>query len=389
MVASQTKIKHIAIIAGETSGDILGSRLIASLKQLNPDMCFEGIGGKEMSEQGCHCLYPMEKLAVMGFTEVIKRLPELLIIRHQLIKRWKQTKPDLVIGIDAPDFNLKLEEKLHQAGIKVVHYVSPSVWAWRSKRVKKMKGNLDLMLTLFPFEADFYRQHDIPVEFVGHPLADEIPLKSDQKTARQALSLPINGTVLAILPGSRYSEIQYLAHDFIQAADQLHQENPALIFVTPMTNNLLAQKFLQVRDKVAPDLGIKMVMGDSRQVMAAADCILMASGTATLEGMFVGRPMVAAGKLSLITAWLVRNLFGLNVDYYSLPNNLAKEALVTELIQEDVSINNLVISVRNMFNMNKERERYILERFSSLHKELRKNASKTAAKVLTEKFNLI
>ncbi len=381
-------IKHIAIIAGETSGDILGSRLIASLKKLNPDMKFEGIGGKEMEAQGCDCLYPMEKLAVMGFTEVIKRLPELLGIRRNLIKRWLKSKPDLVIGIDAPDFNLKLEAKLHKAGIKVAHYVSPSVWAWRSKRVKKMHGNLDLMLTLFPFEADFYHRHDIPVAFVGHPLADEIPLISDQQPARKALGLRAHSKILAVLPGSRASEIKYLAGDFIQTAQQLQLENPDLVCLAPMVNEKLASKFTQLCNDVAPDLDITIVRGESRQVMAAADVILLASGTAVLEGMFVGRPMVAAGKLSPVTVWLIRKFGSLNVTYYTLPNNLANDELVPEFIQEDVSVYNLVVAVKQMLNLDTEKRKHLLQQFNTLHRQLRKNASDTAARTLVEKFNL-
>ncbi len=381
-------IKYIAIIAGETSGDILGSRLIASLKKLNPDLQFEGIGGKEMEAQGCHCLYPMEKLAVMGFTEVIKRLPELLAIRRDLINRWLKSKPDLVIGIDAPDFNLKLEARLHQAGIKVAHYVSPSVWAWRSKRVKKMQGNLDLMLTLFPFEADFYHQHSIPVAFVGHPLADEIPLISDQQPARKSLGLPAHSKILAILPGSRSSEIKYLAGDFIQAALQLQSENSELICVAPMVNEKLESRFTELCKALAPKLNIKVIRGQSRQVMAAADVILTASGTAVLEGMFVGRPMVAAGKLSPVTVWLIRKFGSLNITYYTLPNNLANAELVPEFIQEDVSVDNIVTAVKQMLNLDTEKRNHLLERFSKLHQQLRKNASDTAARTLVEKFNL-
>ena len=381
-------IRHVAIIAGETSGDILGSRLITSLKSLNPDIQFEGIGGKEMAEQGCTCLYPMEKLAVMGFTEVIKRLPELLSIRRKLISRWLVSKPDLVIGIDAPDFNLKLEAKLHQSGIKVAHYVSPSVWAWRSKRVKKMQGHLDLMLTLFPFEADFYRKHAIPVEFVGHPLADEIPLLSDQQPARKLLGLPANHKVLAILPGSRGSEIKYLADDFIYTAQRLQQADPELVFITPMVNEKLKSAFTQRYKKLAPELNIKIILGNSRQVMAAADVILMASGTAVLEGMFVGRPMVAAGKLSALTVWLIRKFGSLNVKFYTLPNNLAQEELVPELIQEDVNVDNMTTAVQRMLNLSTQERNELLQKFRFLHKQLRRKASQAAAMALFEKFDL-
>ncbi len=382
-------IKRVAIIAGETSGDILGSRLIASLKALNPEIQFEGIGGKEMHEQGCDCLYPMEKLAVMGFTEVIARLPELLKIRKTLINRWLDNKPDLVIGIDAPDFNLKLETILHQAGIPVAHYVSPSVWAWRSKRVQKMKGNLDLMLTLFPFEADFYRQHDIPVEFVGHPLADEVPLLSDKQPARKQLGLSAHEKILAILPGSRASEIKYLAPHFIKVAQHLQKEDPELRCVAPMVNDKIDKTFRQQCKVLAPSLVITIIKGESRKVMAASDAILMASGTAVLEGMFVGRPMVAAGKLSPITVWLVRTFGGLNVTYYTLPNNLANEELVAEFIQEDVSVDNILPAVKKMLYLDSQEKAGLLVKFNVLHQRLRKNASVTVAKVLAEKFALI
>ncbi len=381
-------IKHIAIIAGETSGDILGSRLMAALKQLNPELQFEGIGGKEMAGQGCRCLYPMEKLAVMGFTEVLRRLPELLGIRRSLIRRWLANKPDLVIGIDAPDFNLKLESRLHQAGIPVAHYVSPSVWAWRSKRVDKMKGNLDLMLTLFPFEADFYRQHAIPVAFVGHPLADEIPLISNQQQARKTLGIAPDATVLAILPGSRHSEIRYLADDFLLTARRLCAENSNLVLVAPMVNESLHQAFAERCKLLAPALNIQLVAGQSRQVMAAADVILMASGTAVLEGMFVGRPMVAAGKLSALSVWLIRRFAGLNVTYYTLPNNLANQELVPEFIQEAVTVDNLTAAVRKMLHLSGEEKQLLEQRFTELHQCLRKNASVSAAKVLAEKFDL-
>ena len=282
-------MKSIAIIAGEASGDILGSRLITALKQHIPDLHVEGIGGAEMQKAGCDCLYPMEKLAVMGFIEPLGRLPELLRIRRTLIKRWTQQPPDLVIGIDAPDFNLHLEAKLHQAGLNTVHYVSPSVWAWRAKRVKKMQGNIDLMLTLFPFEVEFYRQHDIPAECVGHPLADEIPLTTDSIQARKKLGLPEDANILAILPGSRSGEIQRLAPDFIAAAKALKHQHPELLFVSPMINDKIKQEYKQICQEIAPDLPITLINRESRTVMAASDIILMASGTAVLEGLFVGR----------------------------------------------------------------------------------------------------
>jgi len=378
--------KRVAIVAGEKSGDILGARLIQALNAQHPDLCFEGIGGEEMLAQGFESFFPLERLSVMGFTEVIRRLPELLMIRRKLIQHWLKSPPDLFIGIDAPDFNLKLEARLHQANIKTVHYVSPSIWAWRQKRVHNIKGNLDLMLTLFPFEAAFYEKHSVPVAFTGHPLADEVPLKSNQLEARQQLQIAPSGKVLAVLPGSRGSELKYLAEPFINALQRLQHKYPDLVLVSPMVSDKLSQRFQQQCIDYAPELRITLIKGQSRVVMTAADYILMASGTAVLEGMFVGRPMVAAGKLSAITVKIIR-LFGmLNTTYYTLPNNLANEMLVTELIQEDVTVDKLVASVEDLFSLSNERKRYLLTKFTALHEALRQDASKTAADILTQKF---
>jgi len=349
-------------------------------------LCFEGIGGEEMQAQGFESFFPMERLSVMGFTEVIRRLPELLMIRRKLIQRWLKSPPDLFIGIDAPDFNLKLEACLHQAKIKTVHYVSPSIWAWRQKRVHKIKGNLDLMLTLFPFEAAFYEKHDVPVAFTGHPLADEVPLESNQHEARQQLQIAPNSKVLAVLPGSRGSELKYLAEPFINALQHLQHKYPDLVLVSPMVSDKLSQYFQQQCAHYAPELNITLIKGQSRVVMTAADYILMASGTAVLEGMFIGRPMVAAGKLSAITVKIIR-LFGmLNTTYYTLPNNLANEELVTELIQEDVTVDKLVDSLESLFALSNERKCYLLTKFTVLHEALRQDASKAAADILTQKF---
>ena len=290
-------MKTIAIIAGEVSGDILGSRLIKALKQHYPNAQFEGIGGAEMQQQACHCLYPMERLSVMGFTEVLSRLFELLSIRKNLLQRWTKNPPDLMIGIDAPDFNLPLEAKLHALGIPTVHYVSPSIWAWRENRVKKMQGNIDLMLTLFPFEVDFYKKHQINAHFVGHPLADEIPLQIDQQAARESLDLPLNKPILAILPGSRSGEISRLSPAFLQAVEIIQQKYPELILVSPMINPKIRQQFESIQQELSPQLKLQLIDGQSRTLMMAADTLLMASGTAVLEGMLVGRPMLAACKV--------------------------------------------------------------------------------------------
>jgi len=388
---------HIAIVTGEASGDILGSRLIKALYQHNPDIVFEGIAGKEMIAAGCTALYPMEKLAVMGFSEVLPRLRELLSIRKTLIKRWQRNPPDLFVGIDAPDFNLKLEASLHKKGIKTAHYVSPSLWAWRENRVKKIKGNLDQMLTLFPFEVDFYKKHHIPAIFVGHPLADEIPLSTNQAThqathqatnqqaAKKILALK-NAYTLAILPGSRSGEIKRLAPDFLKALTQLHKKHPDWQFIVPLINPQIRQQFEILLQQNAPQLPLKLIDSNSRTVMTAADQILMASGTAVLEGMLINRPMIAAYRVAPLTAFIIRSFKMIKSRYYTLPNNLCNEALVPELIQEQVTVKNIVQAVEKQFTQSQQTREYCKQRFNEIHLQLRKNASQQAAEVL---FKLI
>ena len=370
-------MKKIAIVAGEVSGDILGSRLITSLKKQLPDLEFEGIGGAEMQQAGCKSLHPMERLSVMGFSEVLPRLFELLSLRKSLIKRWTETKPDLIIGIDAPSFTLGLEAKLHEVGIPTVHYVSPSIWAWREGRVKKMVGNIDLMLTLFPFEVDFYKKHGINAAFVGHPLADEIPLNTNKKAARQELSLPEEETILAILPGSRNGEIKRLGLIFLQAAEQLQHKYPRLKLISPMVNKKTRLQFEEIRNNNTPKLAIDIIEGNSRKVMEAADIILLASGTAALEGMLLGRPMVAAYKMSPITVSILRWFKLLKVKNFTLPNNLAGETLVPELMQEDATVKNIVAELTTL--LEESENSYREQRFTEIHKQLQQNASDTAA----------
>ncbi len=374
---------HIAIVAGEASGDILGSRLIIAMLQQNPDLKFEGIAGAEMVASGCHALYPMEKLAVMGFSEVLPKLREILSIRKALLQRWQQNPPDLFIGIDAPDFNLKLEALLHKKGIKTAHYVSPSVWAWRAGRVKKIKGNIDQMLTLFPFEVDFYKKHQIPATFVGHPLADEIPLQTDQQAAKKQLGLADAKHTLAILPGSRSGEIKRIAPDFLQALKQLHQHHPDWQFVVPLINAKIRQQFEALIEQIAPLLPITLIQSQSRTVMTAADQILMASGTAVLEGMLINRPMIAAYRVTASTAFIIRTFKMIKSKYYTLPNNLCDEYLVPELIQEQVTADNICTEIEKQFQQSQQQRDYCYKRFHEIHLELRKKASQRAAEVLT------
>lgn len=373
---------RIAIVAGEASGDMLGSRLITALLQHNPNLLFEGIAGTEMVAAGCHALYPMEKLAVMGFSEILPRLREILSIRHALLQRWQQNPPDLFIGIDAPDFNLKLEALLHKKGIKTAHYVSPSVWAWRASRVKKIKGNIDQMLTLFPFEVDFYKKYHIPATFVGHPLADEIPLQTDQQAARKQLQLNDAKHTLAVLPGSRSGEIKRLAPDFLQALKQLHEHHPDWQFIVPLINSNIRQQFETLLKQIAPLLPIILIDEQSRKVMSAADQILMASGTAVLEGMLINRPMIAAYRVTASTAFIIRTFKMIKSKYYTLPNNLCNEYLVPELIQEQVTADNICKEIEKQFQQSQQQRDYCHQRFHHVHLKLRQKASQRAAEVL-------
>lgn len=372
----------VAIIAGEVSGDILGARLIDALKAKYPDATFEGIGGREMQAQGLTALFDMERLSVMGFTEVLGRFRELWNIRKTLLNRWLETPPDLFVGIDAPDFNIWLEKRLHAKNIPAVHYVSPSIWAWRQSRVKKFVGNLDLMLALFPFEVDFYRQYKVPAEFVGHPLADEVPLHNDPIEARQRLLLPADPFILGVLPGSRLGEIQRIGPDFLQALVTLHKSHPDWVFVTPLATEKVAESFKALHQEYAPQVPIHYIDGQSREVMAASDQILMASGTAVLEGMLVGRPMVAAYRVAAFTGWLIQRLGMIKSAYYTLPNNLANENLVPELIQQELTVKAVIDAVETQFSESDDEKAYRLKRFNEIHQTLRQNASVQAVKAI-------
>lgn len=379
-------MQRIAIVAGEASGDLLAARLILALKALKPDLVFEGIAGPEMQAAGCMSLFPMEKLSVMGLVEVLKDLPALLSIRKQLKERWLATPPDLFIGVDAPDFNLPLAAKLHAEGIPTVHYVSPSIWAWREKRVKKIQGKIDLMLTLFPFEVDFYKKHQVAAQFVGHPLADELQFNASAQEARQQLGLDLAKPVLGVLPGSRTKEVQALGAVFLQTAQVLKAKYPDLQLVIPTVRADLKAQLQTIQQTVAPDLAITYLDGQSRLLMQASDYLLMASGTAVLEGMLAGRLMVAAYKVSPLTWWLVQTFKLAKVKHVTLPNNLAGEELVPELLQDRATCTELVSALEGLVQLPVERRQYIFQRFQALHKQLHCDASANAAQAIIERF---
>ena len=371
----------ISLVAGETSGDMLGAGLLKELKKTVPELQALGVAGPLMQAQGCRTLYDMERLAVMGFVEPLKRLPELIKMRKALLKKIIDFNPDVFIGIDAPAFNTGLELQLKKAGIKVVHYVSPSIWAWRKNRIHKIKRAVDLMLTLLPFENAIYDQHEVKNCFVGHPLADEIPLEVNQKEARTQLGLHNDKRLIAMLPGSRRSEIQLLTQPFLEAAKRCYQADKGLAFVVPMVDEAKKRLFLEACDLIAPELPVTVVIGQSRIAMAASDVVLLSSGTATLEAMLLGRPMVVAYKLKSFNHMIAKRLVKLTS--FSLPNLLAGEALVPEYIQDKVVASDLCVSLMHYLTTPKAVLR-LQQQFSECHLQLRQNANQKAAQAVLD-----
>ncbi|WPP45855.1 lipid-A-disaccharide synthase [Pseudomonas sp. AN-1] len=364
----------IALVAGEASGDILGAGLMQVIKARHPDVRFIGVGGPRMQAEGLDSYFPMERLAVMGLVEVLGRLPELLKRRRGLIRTLIDEQPDAFVGIDAPDFNLGVELKLRQAGIRTVHYVSPSVWAWRQKRVLKIQRACDLMLTLFPFEAQFYEAQQVPVCFVGHPLADVIPLTADRAAARAALGLPEQGAVVALLPGSRGGEVERLGGLFLDAAERLRALRPGLRFVLPCAS---AERRAQVEAMLAGrDLQVSLLDGRSHEALAACDAVLIASGTATLEALLFKRPMVVAYRVAPLTYRILRRL--VKSPYISLPNLLAGRLLVPELIQDAATPEALAGALAPLIDDGQVQT----EGFDAIHRALRRGASERAAEAV-------
>ncbi|EKF9472829.1 lipid-A-disaccharide synthase [Vibrio cholerae] len=368
---------RIGIVVGELSGDTLGEGFIKAIRARYPDAEFVGIGGPKMNALGCQSLFDMEELAVMGLVEVLGRLPRLLKVKAELVKYFTANPPDVFVGIDAPDFNLRLELSLKQAGIKTVHYVSPSVWAWRQNRIHGIAAATHLVLAFLPFEKAFYDKFNVPCEFIGHTLADSIPLASDKLAARQLLGLDEQRRWLAVLPGSRGSEMKMLAEPFIATCQKLQARYPDLGFVVALVNAKCRAQFEQAWQQVAPELNFVLVDDTARNVITAADAVMLASGTVALECMLLKRPMVVGYRVNAFTAFLAKRL--LKTPYVSLPNILAGEELVKELLQEHCTVDNLYHEVSRLLESDNQA---LMDKFTEMHQWIRKDADQQAAQAV-------
>ncbi|AJI94384.1 lipid-A-disaccharide synthase [Yersinia ruckeri] len=371
----------IGLVAGETSGDILGAGLIRALKEQVPNARFVGVAGPLMQAEGCEAWYEMEELAVMGIVEVLERLPRLLKIRKDLTRRFSELSPDVFVGIDAPDFNITLEGRLKQNGIRTIHYVSPSVWAWRQKRVFKIGKATDMVLAFLPFEKAFYDRFNVPCRFIGHTMADAMPLVADRAAARAELGIPLDAHCLALLPGSRHSEVEMLSADFLRTAEILRQKLPDLEVLVPLVNSQRREQFERIKVEVAPDLPVHLLNGQARAAMVASDATLLASGTAALECMLARSPMVVGYRMKPFTFWLAERL--VKTPYVSLPNLLAGEELVTELLQQECQPQKLADALLPLLQGGAAVEA-LKERFQILHQSIRCGADQQAAQAVLE-----
>ncbi len=386
---------RIGLVAGEASGDYLGAGLIRALREAAGEgevLHFEGVTGPQMRAAGCDSLESIERLSLMGVTEVVSHLPSLFRLRGELIAHFERHTPDVFVGIDAPDFNLSLERKLHDRGMATVHYVSPTVWAWRAGRVRSIARAVTRVLALFPFEVDIYRQAGVDVSYVGHPLGDQIPLEVNAGGLRRQLGLAVDAPLVAVLPGSRMSEIRHLGAPFARTVAWLHRQRPELRFVAPMANERIRTQFEQALAQHAPGVPVTLVDGHSRECMGAADAVLLACGTAALEAMLLKRPMVVAYRIGWLTHALLKQLRLVRVKYYSLPNLLADACpddnsacgdalsmpLVPEFIQAEVKPEAMGESILMILDDTDRRAR-LIKAFDRLHRLLRRDASRQAA----------
>jgi lipid-A-disaccharide synthase len=369
----------IGIVAGETSGDLLGGHFIRAVKRHVPGARFVGIAGPRMQAAGAESLYPMEKLAVRGYVEVLKHYAEIVSIRRKLAQFFLDRPPELFVGIDAPDFNLALERKLRRRGIKTLHYVSPAIWAWRGGRIRKIRSAVSKMLTLFPFEARLYEEAGVPVAFVGHPLADSLASMSGLMETRLQLRLPVGAPIVALLPGSRVSELEQMADLFLAAADRIAEAIPEVLFLAPMANRATKDLFEAALYRRERPLPVHVMFGHAHEAMAAADVVLVASGTATLEAALLKRPMVITYRMPELSWWLMTGRR--YIDHAGLPNILAGEGIVPEFLQKDATPEKLADAVLR-FLRDKNARAALESRFEQISRALRQNTEDRLAEAV-------
>jgi lipid-A-disaccharide synthase len=374
---------RVGIVAGELSGDLLGAALITAIRAQVPNAKFFGVAGPKMSAAGCEAWATTDQLSVMGLAEVIRHIPRLLKLRSSLVERFRAARPDVFVGIDYQEFNLGLAKRLKREGFKTVQYVSPQVWAWRQGRVKTIGEACDLILCLLPFETDFYTRHGVRAVFVGHPLADQIPLEVDREGARRALDIDPNASVVALLPGSRLSEVERLAVDFATAAAWIAARRPEISFVAPMASPRVRHAFERKISEVPNAPQIRLIDGQSQRVLAAADAVVVASGTATLETLLSRRPMVVAYRFAAFTAFVLRSLGLVKVQFFSQPNLLAGRRLVPEFLQEQVNGADLGAALLNEL-ADPEHLAELQREFRTLHETLRRGGADLAATAILE-----
>jgi lipid-A-disaccharide synthase len=381
-VTTGERARTFALVAGEASGDNLGGPLIRALAARAPGARFCGVAGPRMVEAGCEAWHSSDALAVMGLAEILHHLPRLLRLRRELLAQLAGAAPDAFIGIDSPEFNLRVARALKERGVPTVQYVSPQVWAWRQGRVRSIAQAVDLVLCVLPFETAFYAAHSVRAVFVGHPLADRLPFESDPGPARTALGLPAQGPIVAVLPGSRRGEVGKLGPPFAATIAWLAARRPGLAFVAPMASAAVRETFAQALHAHAPGVDVRLVDGRAHEALAASDAVLVASGTATLETALVKRPMVVAYRVAPLTSWLLREMKLVKTEFFSHPNLLAGRALVPEYFQEQVRPD--VLGPALLEQLERPDREQLVAAFGQIHQVLRRNASERAAEAILE-----
>ncbi|MHB8476314.1 MAG: lipid-A-disaccharide synthase [Steroidobacteraceae bacterium] len=374
---------RVGLVAGEASGDTLGADLIHALRRLAPETEFFGIAGPKMQSAGCEAWEPAESLAVMGLFEIVRHLPRLLRLQARARSLFRAAKPDVFVGIDAPEFNLRLARDLRAAGIPTVQYVSPQVWAWRQSRARSIHEAVDAVLCLLPFEKRFYDAHGMHAVFVGHPLADAIPMTPDRSSARRALGIGANARIVALLPGSRRGEVARLAEEFAATARWLAAQRPELEFIAPMANARVREIFSQALARHAPAVDVRLIEGQAQTALIAADVVMVASGTASLEAALCKRPMVVVYRLGALTAWVLRRLNLVKSKFFAQPNLLADRRVVGEYFQEEIIPESIGAELL-MWLDDAERRTALEVQFARIHADLRRDAGMRAAQAILE-----